>query len=380
MIHISTLAIAFLLSTDGGTVCADTEPFCILEEPVDQGLLEERLDGLDEAYWVDGNTITVAARRETGGVFFCCAIQAPMRQSQDSDYWYLSVTIPRLEEAFIDIIPIPFDGPNRLTQFLPLEYRGDHAIAPVSRAPVADGTIEVRTMESVALGVTRRVTVYVPPELNEGTNRPIVYLADGQGTIAYAQIVRSLIDNCRIEPVMLAGLWHGEVENGTTPQQTSEQRSRDYLWGFEGNIFVEHENFFLNEVMPLVETEFLASDVPTRRSLFGKSSGAAWALSTALRNPTEFGAIGAVSAVWSQSLNAAEPQSGPHYYLSVGLFEDRAPSLLTNIVERFADAGVGFSERTYVSGHSPLVFDQAFSEMLLAEFPLASDNACINAN
>lgn len=376
MIENALLALGFLGSLDGNIECPNSEPYCIRETEIAVDALEERLQGLDETYWVEGNTITIAARREANSVFLCCAIQAPMRQAGDTEFWQLAVTVPRLDEAFIDIIPFPLDEPGRLSPYEALEFRGENALPPVARHQLSSDDIEYRTIESAALGVSRRFSIYIPPELQDAPDRPVIYMADGQGTLSYAQILQSLIIECRIEPLMIVGLWHGEYRDDVTPQQLNDQRSEDYLWGYGDNRFEDHEEFFRNEVMPLVEAEYQVSSRPPRRVLFGVSSGGAWALSTGLRHPTDFGVIGAVSTVYGQSLEAASPQSGPRYYFSIGLFEDRAPPLLDEIGDRFEETSVDFRQQVFVSGHSPLVAFHAFEELLLSEFPTGEKTQC----
>ena len=378
---VSLFTAGLLLGTPQSVeTCGVDDAYCILDIAISHDIIQSRLGDADEVYWTEGTQVFVAARRESDSAFLCCAIQEPMRQVENSEYWYLVIDVPRLDEAFIDIVPIPYDEPGRSAQLEALEYRGENAPLPVGRVPVAEADISERTIVSPALGQNRRFSVYTPQEIRISDDRRVVYIADGQSTGAYAQIVQSLLETCQIEPILLVGLWHGDVNEDISREQTSEQRSQDYLWAREGNHFEAHEAFFLNEVIPLVEEEFAASSDPNRRALFGMSSGAAWALTTGLRNPSQFGAVGAVSTVWPRSLGAASPQRGPTFYLSSGLFEEGAQLLMGDIAHRLSESGVMHQQQTFISGHSPLVAYHAFVQMLVEEFPIENGGQCGESN
>jgi len=356
--------------------CAGDESYCLIEAPFIVESLGTRLDGIDETFWVENGLFVVAARRSVPDVMLCCSIQEPMTRVDDSDLWYLAIRIPRLDEAFLDVVPFPYDSPDRLTPFQPLEYRGPRAIEPVSRAPLPQDSLFVTSINSTALGSERRVSVYKPHELAARTGHPVIYMADGQSTGSYAQVAQSMINNCLIEPVILVGLWHGGSIPASQENRGDDQRSRDYLWGREDNNFEAYEAFFLDEVIPKIENEFGAATDPARRALFGQSSGGAWALSTGLRNPALFGTVAAASIVWRSAPEAAPPIAGPRYMLASGLFESHVNSLMHQIDASFELAGVDISTQSYVSGHSPLVANQTFANMLLATFPQEERSVC----
>ncbi len=102
MIETALIAIGFLFANDVDAECPESEPYCILEVEIPTDVLGERLQHSDETYWVEGNTLFVAARRESESVFFCCAVQAPMQRASNSNYWYFAVEVPRINEAIID--------------------------------------------------------------------------------------------------------------------------------------------------------------------------------------------------------------------------------------------------------------------------------------
>ncbi|WP_394694726.1 alpha/beta hydrolase [Hyphobacterium sp.] len=376
MIENALIAIGFVMALDGAVECPESESYCILDTEIPAEVLAEQLQGLDETYWVEGNTLFAAARRESESVFFCCAVQTSMRRAGDSDYWYVAVEVPRISEAILDIFPIPFDLPGRRQPFQPLEYWGPDAPPRVDRNPVTEIHVTDQAIDSESLNAIRQISIYEPPELAGSENHPVVFLADGQGTGVFAAIAQSLIEACRIEPVLLVGLWHGNVEGEHYPGNASDPRSHDYLWGVDGGHFEQYEAFFLNDVMPLVERRYNASDEPSRRALFGNSSGGAWALSTGLRNPETFGTIAAASTVWRRSINAAPPTEGPRYIFTTGLLDQRAQTALDDIMTGFAETGADHESRTLVAGHSPLVAYRAFADLLLSEFPAAEDAGC----
>lgn len=380
MIVSALLSLGALFSIDDDVICPNSEPYCIRETEIAVDVLEERLQGLDESYWVEGNTLIAAARRDSESVFFCCAVQTPMQRAGNSNYWYVAVEVPRINEAILDIFPIPFDLPGRYQPFQPLEYWGPDAPPRVDRNPATEIHVADQSIDSAALNAIRQISVYEPPELDGSDSHPVIFLADGQGTGVFAAIAQSLIEACRIEPVLLVGLWHGNIEGERYSGNASDPRSHDYLWDVEGGHFELYEAFFLNEVMPLVEQNYNASNEPSRRAIFGNSSGGAWALSTGLRNPETFGTVAAASTVWRRSIHAAQPTEGPRYIFTTGLLDTRAQAALEDILNGFAESGADHESRVLVAGHSPLVAYHAFEYLLLSAFPTSENTGCGNAN
>lgn len=154
---------------------------------------------------------------------------------------------------------------------------------------------------SVYLGMTRRITVWLPPGYRRRlrTQRySVLYLNDGQNlfdparafggtTWQAAESAAELVRRRRIAPLLIVGIDHG-----------GERRAREYLpVEDERNTFArrplgrEYAEFVTREVMP-----FVARTYPVLRSVsatgFGGSSyGAVAALYTSLLKPGTFGRL-----------------------------------------------------------------------------------------
>jgi predicted alpha/beta superfamily hydrolase len=152
-------------------------------------------------------------------------------------------------------------------------------------------------LQSAALGVTRRVTVFVPGQRD--TERcPVLYLNDGQNlfdparafagnTWRVAETVTGLIEAGFIPPLIVVGIDHGEI-----------RRAREYLpVGDSRNPFARrplgrrYAEFVVREVMPFVQREFPVARGASNTGVGGSSYGAIAALFTALQAPGKFGRL-----------------------------------------------------------------------------------------
>jgi predicted alpha/beta superfamily hydrolase len=149
---------------------------------------------------------------------------------------------------------------------------------------------------SVKLGVSRRLTIWVPDRAR--TRGQVLYLNDGQNlfdpgraytgvTWRVAETAAWLIERQVIPPLVLVGIDHGEL-----------RRAREYLpVEDERNPFArdplarEYASFVVDEVMPLVEREFPVAVGASYTAFGGSSYGAVSALYTSMRNPGVFGRL-----------------------------------------------------------------------------------------
>jgi predicted alpha/beta superfamily hydrolase len=159
--------------------------------------------------------------------------------------------------------------------------------------------IETHELPSVYLGVTRRLTIWLPRLRPRRSERyPVLYLNDGQNlfdparafagnTWRVAETARRLVRTGRIPPIVIVGIDHGGVRRGreflpvedSLHPGTAEPLGREYA------------EFVTREVMP-----FIARTYPVRRGAsytgFGGSSyGAIAALNTAMIKPGTFGRL-----------------------------------------------------------------------------------------
>lgn len=156
-------------------------------------------------------------------------------------------------------------------------------------------------IQSVYLGVTRRVTVWLPPGYQRRlrTHRySVLYLNDGQNlfdpsrafagqTWQVGETAADLVRRRRITPLLVVGIDHG-----------AERRAREYLpVEDERNptarrpLGREYVEFVTREVMPFINRTYPVMRSATATGIGGSSYGAVAALYTALVKPGIFGRL-----------------------------------------------------------------------------------------
>ena len=160
-------------------------------------------------------------------------------------------------------------------------------------------TFHTHHLRSAALGVTRRLTVFVPGSPRRGRSRyPVLYLNDGQNlfdparafagnTWRVAETVTGLIEVGLIRPLIVVGIDHGELRRAREYLPVADYRN-PYAKRPLGRRYAE---FVVREVMPFVQREFPVSRGPSNTGIGGSSYGGVAALLTALEAPGKFGRL-----------------------------------------------------------------------------------------
>ena len=307
---------------------------------------------LDVVASYEGNTLTVIAERAEGPVSLCCAITAPMNRVPGSDLWTVSVNVFALDRAIIDIQILPASLGSQFT------FYGTRArYTPVSEP--LQGQLVVEMLPSKALGVTRKLTLYLPPHYDKAQRYPVLYMADGFAVPVFASAIEAAILSGQMRPLIVVGLWPGE----------GGERSREYLPGRSAPRFAEHADFVLNEVLPLVEQKYAPATRPEDRLIAGFSDGAAWALSTGLKHKDVFGGIIALSFGWKPAASGIDAPDRPRLFLASGLLE---PDFDATTREAFRHAGGARNPvifESYTSGHELPAWRSMLLDALRWYFP-----------
>ena len=156
-------------------------------------------------------------------------------------------------------------------------------------------TVEVA---SVVLGITRRITVWLPPHARVNVRYPVLYLNDGQNlfdpsrafagvTWSVAETATALVARGVISSLVIVGIDHGEL-----------QRAREYLPVNDarnplarGPLAKKYAEFLVRELMPFIEQRFPVAHGPSQTGFGGSSYGAVAALYAAMRMPGTFGRL-----------------------------------------------------------------------------------------
>jgi enterochelin esterase-like enzyme len=323
---------------------------CQLPAGVSQAQAETLLDGKATAWRREGAELLVVARRHTDQAYLCCAPRGRM-EHMGGDLWAIRARIVDFDQGLIEAQAVP------QAELDPALYRGPAAPAKPMAAKTLQGHVIDAAIKSRYLGESRRITIYTPPGFDPARRYPVIYMADGVFRRDDFPIIEPLILDGSIPPVVVVAVWPGIEAHDT------ELRSKEYLLGWPTNAgrFARSESFLLDEVMPLAETRYGASDKPGDRLITGYSSGAAWAVSMAVRNPKVFGQAAAFSLGWPGAEKGVDTPGRPRLFLSAGSLEPTYYKATLALAERARRSGDEVVLRRLVSGHD----DNAWRPMLV---------------
>jgi len=153
---------------------------------------------------------------------------------------------------------------------------------------------------SLHLGVTRRITVWLPPEprtrraglypvlsLNAGQNLFDPARAFAGNTWRVAETAAQLLQQRRIPPLIIVGIDHGVARRGREYLPVEDDRNpstREPL----GQVYAE---FVTREVLPFVARNYPVAGGASNAGFGGSSYGAVAALNTVLVKPGVFGRL-----------------------------------------------------------------------------------------
>jgi predicted alpha/beta superfamily hydrolase len=158
----------------------------------------------------------------------------------------------------------------------------------------------VHEIPSEYLGVTRRITVWLPPGARGRTaaRHPVLYLNDGQNlfdparafagnTWRVAETTARLVRRASIPPLIVVGIDHGSGRRGREFLPVTDERYPDP----EKPLGREYAEFVTREVMPVVARNHPVALGASNTGFGGSSYGAIAALNTALLKPGVFGRL-----------------------------------------------------------------------------------------
>lgn len=306
---------------------------------------EKHLDGKDLVYWIEGDTLNIAAR--------AFADEAVLEGSFDEGMTPLSTRRPmwgaayRLTEIDKAIVELRLRGHPGAE----IVYRGPKAPpAPAMNEPLA-GRLQTFDIKSAALG-PRKLQLYVPPGRTPAGGWPVVIAAGVEDIGSYAAIADALIQRRQARPVAIISLGPGEGE---------------YLRHKDPNAFYSFQMFLRREAMPLVDRQVKLSERPEDRLLFGIGAGGDWALDAV----THDGPMAAQVAAFSPPGLAEFPFRNKllKLWLQAGSYEapyaKGARSTCNLASASFAACKLDITP----SGHAPLIWQAEWAKVLKAAMP-----------
>ncbi|MCW2068483.1 UNVERIFIED_ORG: putative alpha/beta superfamily hydrolase [Stenotrophomonas maltophilia] len=161
----------------------------------------------------------------------------------------------------------------------------ESAAEPAVASPLAIG--ETFTIESKALGETRRINVYRPKPwgLDPKAPLPVLYMPDGgigEDFLHVAGLVQVLTGNGSMRPFLLVGIENTERRRDMTgPSNVAEDRKIAPRIGGSA----AYRDFLRDELMPQVRQRYPTTD---ERALIGESLAGLFVVETLLQEPTLF--------------------------------------------------------------------------------------------
>lgn len=224
------------------------------------------------------------------------------------------------------------------------------------------GQMSVIAMKSRALGETRRLTIYQPPNWRSGDRYPVLYLADGQFAGPFISDIARMVVAGSVRPLVIAGLWSAEAG----PQS----RGEEYVKGHPDGLYRyrKFERYFTQEVLPAIEAAYGASGAREDRMVAGWSDGGAWALGMGLGHPELFGHVAALSVSSASAAGSIDSPRRPPLFLASGDDEPYFRDLTRELAKEARKSPVEVIYRTAPGKHEPAVWLPMLHEAVLWAF------------
>ena len=163
------------------------------------------------------------------------------------------------------------------------------AAEPTAQTAAASPLVigETFTIQSKALGETRRINVYRPQPwgLDPKTPLPVLYMPDGgigEDFLHVAGLVQVLTGNGSMRPFLLVGIENTERRRDMTgPSNVAEDRKIAPRIGGSA----AYRDFLRDELMPQVRQRYATTD---ERALIGESLAGLFVIETLLQEPALF--------------------------------------------------------------------------------------------
>ncbi len=254
---------------------------------LDSTIVARRLGGETFRFDVVGDEVTLLAHSNEVVVDVCCSLQLAMTRLGEGPFWAARRRLAEVDGALLSLfVAKPARTPDQDIR----KFRGAKAPhAPrESLAGALSGKLLDRELKSEALGETRRLSIYLPPEWSRDRSWPAVFLADNSAS-TYAPMVDAMIADGEIAPIVLISAESGApAVVGLAPlQYGTDLRAAEYIRNRAGGDvrFDLHMKFFAGELTRYAVKEFAVSTMREDRAVAGFSSGGVFALWAGLLHP-----------------------------------------------------------------------------------------------
>jgi enterochelin esterase-like enzyme len=306
---------------------------------------EKHLDGKDLVYWVDGQTLNIAARAQSDEAVLEGSVEEGMVPlSTRRPMWGAAFRLTEIDKAIIELRLRGHPGAE-------IVYRGPNAPRPPPMNATLAGKLDTLEVKGLTLG-QRKLELYVPPGKAPAGGWPVVIAAGIEDLKPYAAIADALIQQKQVRPVAIVSLGAGDGQ---------------YLRGKDPNAFFAYQMFLRREALPQVEKQVRLSQQPQERMLMGIGAGGDWALDAV----THDGPAAIQVAAFSPPGLAEFPFRNRQLklWLQGGSYE---PPYVKGARSTCNLASASFAacklDVTY-SGHAPLIWEAEWAKVLREAFP-----------
>lgn len=196
--------------------------------------------------------------------------------------------------------------------------------------PVPHGSVRITPYHSKTMGIARTAWIYTPPGYEKGKNYPVLYLLHGAGDVESAWtligranlILDNLIAEGKAKPMLLVmpmghaaqSWWTGPTQTLPEPITQAFQSGNRAAIGpamYSGDgkgglsLFARE---LLEEVMPMVESDFKVAKTPEKRAIAGLSMGGGQSIHLAFSRPELFHYVVLMSPAADGKVDQAYPE------------------------------------------------------------------------
>ena len=290
-------------------------------------------------------------------------------------------------------------------------WRGPDAPKAPAEAKQLKGEVRKYEVPSEALGETRRVTVYLPPDFDpskplprtsKGAKPAVIYFADGGVVESMANLIEPMITSGQIRSVVLVGAHTAEKvvrpPNLATPAPSTapssgpadpfqnDPRGMEYLTPHEGAyaadssaaathiyMFDRHFKFFADELPKWAEKTLGVSDERENRIVSGFSNSAAFVMTLIRQRPMQYGGLVANSMAGGRPPGDKDAPAfkdlpagatPPKFFLSSGTWEGYFRTNTGGWERYLRKHGAECKRITVVGGHDQAIWEIGLSQAL----------------
>lgn len=332
------------------------KPYAVRAVTDSPASVRKALGGEESAIQLAGDVLSVYHRQAAGYVAITGGVQESMRPVPGTDLWSLHLRMRGWDRA---VIQYAFFTPERPSP--PYEayrvWRGPRA-PELRRATPLRGKLRHVNFSSAALGELRRVSVYLPPNAAKGI--PVIYLADGETTEGFAQVIEPLIATGTIRPVALVGVYSGDWDTQAgRPKTAGGTRGAEYTGS--GDRARRHRIFFTQEVRKWAAQTFGVSDRREQVAAAGFSNGGQFVGTLAGEYGTVFVMASGVPVAKRDALRT-------RFFFSVGELDPALAATKRSVLHVRALGGAATLD-TFVGGHDFEIWRLGLVAMVGRAFP-----------